>query len=217
MNAADGHHDLIEACDRYLLGLPATLPGLKLVREGLARRRVPDTRVPKRPPAPPRCGGLEESLAIASQQGASDLARAVSAARHRLAWRSYEAYDPSGIGARFPLAHAFVDLVGPEAGLGAGDFELGLFLIAPRTFYRDHRHKAAELYVPLTGPTRWRFGDKDWLTRQAHEPVWNESMQIHATLVEECFFLCIYAWTSDVNSPAETVPADDWSAIEAVL
>src|SRR5690606_38444835 len=99
----------------------------------------------------------------------------------------------------------------------ASDFAFGIFLISPRTLYRDHRHPAPELYVPLTGPTRWRFGRGAWETRAAGEPVWNEPDAVHATLVGDVPFLCLYAWTRDVTLPAETVDAPDWEAIEAEL
>ncbi len=96
-------------------------------------------------------------------------------------------------------------------------FSLGLFLVAPRTFYRDRRHLAPELYAPLTGPTLWRFGHGGWSRRLAHEPIWNEPSRVHATLVEEAPFLCIYVWTSNVSEPAAVVPAPDWEEIEQRL
>ena len=98
------------------------------------------------------------------------------------------------------------------------DFELGLFLVAPRTLYRDHRHLAPELYVPLTGPHEWRFGTgESWTEYSAHTPIWNDPMQIHATLVREVPFLALFAWTRDVAADAVIVPATDWAEIEAGL
>jgi hypothetical protein len=100
----------------------------------------------------------------------------------------------------------------------ADDFELGLFLIAPKTLYRDHRHKAPELYVTLTGPHEWRFGvGESWTEYEAHTPIWNEPMQVHATLVRDIPFLALFAWTRDVMADATVVRAPDWAEIEASL
>jgi hypothetical protein len=130
---------------------------------------------------------------------------------------TYDGYPPDAIGPSFPKAHAFAGLVGEHRMIAAEDFAFGLFLIAPRVLYRDHRHAAPELYAPLTGPTRWRFDCGAWESREAGEPVWNEPHRVHATVVERVPFLCFYAWTRDVAQPAEVVAAPDWGAIEAQL
>ena len=113
---------------------------------------------------------------------------------------------------------AFVGLIGDEGFIQAEDFQLGLFLIAPKTLYRDHFHPAPELYVPLTGPHEWRFGTgESWKEYNSHIPVWNEPMQVHATLVRDRPFLSLYAWTKDVEGISVVAPAPDWAEIEASL
>ena len=122
------------------------------------------------------------------------------------------------IGARFAGSHAFAEIVGPGAAIEAADYDLGLFLIGPQVLYRDHHHPAPELYLPLTGPTRWRFGPAaPWETRAAGEPVWNPANRVHATVVDAVPFLCLFAWTRDVREPAVVDRADDWPAIDAAL
>src|SRR5690606_4178891 len=112
----------------------------------------------------------------------------------------------------------FVSLIGKGAPFDADDFDLGLFLIEPRTLYRDHRHQAPELYAPITGPHRWRFGvDDPWQELPADIPVWNEPQRVHATLVGDRPFLAIFCWTQDVAIPASVVAATDWQAIESGL
>ena len=124
-------------------------------------------------------------------------------------------YPPEAIGAGFRTGHAYASLVGPGGPFTAGDFDLGLFLIAPQVFYRDHRHAAPELYAPLTGPHGWRFAPGDPLDWQpAHTPVWNPPQRPHATKVGAVPFLCLYAWTSDVAEPAVIVEADDWPRLD---
>ena len=122
----------------------------------------------------------------------------------------------SGIDFRKPTRSA--SFIGNGTPFNARDFSLGLLLIGPRTFYRDRRHKAPELYAPLTGPTLWRFHHGPWVEpRPAYQPIWNDALRVHATLVEEPPFLCIYVWTQDVSEPAALVAAPDWAEIEQRL
>lgn len=145
------------------------------------------------------------------------LAAAIAAAAPHLPWITYDLYPPEEIGPDFGRAHAYVSLVGEDATIEAEGFDFGLFLIAPHVLYRDHRHPAAELYAPLTGPHGWRFGpDQPVSTRPAHVPVWNPSMQPHMTKVGAVPFLCFFGWTGDVTAPAEVLPATDWPALEAL-
>ena len=39
------------------------------------------------------------------------------------------------------------------------ELRLGLFLLEPNIFYKDHKHEAPELYINLTNGTEWRFGN----------------------------------------------------------
>jgi hypothetical protein len=52
------------------------------------------------------------------------------------------------------------------------------------------------------------------VAKPAHVPVWNDPLRPHATKVGAVPFLCLFAWTRDVNSPAEVLPAPDWPDIE---
>lgn len=162
------------------------------------------------------CRHLDAALAAIEDH--DRLRAAIAGARAHLAWEAYAPYPPELIGKDFPEAHAFASLIGGEAPVFANDFELGLFLIAPNILYRDRRHAAPELYAPLTGPHRWRFGTGEaWESKPAHQPVWNEPWRVHATITGASPFLCIFSWTRDVNDPAEVVVAGDWDMIEAGL
>lgn len=204
---------LIDGIDHYLADLEG--PGIAEVREGILRFGQGQAREGPEP-ASPACGHLDAALFCVN--GADPLRNAINEARPALRWVTYGAYPPEMIGGRFPVAHAFTSLIGGEGFLPADDFELGLFLIAPKTLYRDHQHRAPELYVPLTGPHEWRFGaGESWTEYQAHTPIWNEPMQVHATLVRDVPFLALFAWTRDVTANAVVVPATDWAEIEAGL
>lgn len=203
--------NLVEAVEDYLSGNGG--PGTREVCAALppAARRT----VRARPAAPrPMCGFLDEALACI--EGADEVRIAIGHARSLLRWVTYDLYPRKDIGPYFPSAHAFATLVGPDAPVEAGDFELGLFLIAPKTLYRDHHHAAPELYAPLTGPHRWRFGvENPWVEFPAHRTVWNEPWAVHATMTGETPFLCIYGWTRDINVSARVVHAADWNMLEA--
>ena len=97
----------------------------------------------------PVCDHLNAAL---QEMGKTSLAKAIADARPFLSWVSYDAYPREEIGARFADNHAFASIIGEGCALAAEDFDLGLFLIAPNLFYRDHHHAAPELYAPLTGP-----------------------------------------------------------------
>ena len=140
-----------------------------------------------------------------------DLAQAIEAAVPHLRWITYDGYPPEDIGAAFANGHAFTSLIGGGSPYPAEDFDLGLFLIAPRTLYRDHKHAAPELYAPLTGPHGWRFlPERSVKHLPAGVPVWNKPYAPHATITGDVPFLCIFCWTSDVNETATVIPCDDW-------
>src|SRR5262245_5202945 len=123
---------LIEQIDHYLADLKG--PGIAEVREGILRFGEGPVREGTEA-ASPACGHLDAALFCVN--GADPLRRAINEARPKLRWVTYGAYPLEMIGRRFPVAHAFTSLIGGEGFLPADDFELGLFLIAPKTLYRD--------------------------------------------------------------------------------
>ncbi|MCX7889817.1 MAG: dimethylsulfoniopropionate lyase [Rhodobacteraceae bacterium] len=204
---------LVAEADLYLAGLGG--PGPAEARAGIAAaRQAADVPAPGAPhPVVQRWLGPALAALGRDRPG---LAAAIAAAAPHLRWGAYDSYPRARIGDAFAEGHAFAPLAGEEAPFLARDFELGLFLIAPRILYRDHRHRAPELYAPLTGPHSWRFGpDRPLLALPAHRPVWNDPFRPHATRVGDIPFLCLYAWTRDVSDPAEVVEAADWARLEA--
>lgn len=203
---------LVEA-DRYLATLPG--PGPAEVRLGLAAATAATGPVPTGANAVVEAH-LGAAIGILARTH-SALAMAIAGAAPHLHWISYDGYAPEAIGDAFASGHAFASLVGEGAPYSAGDFDFGLFLIAPHILYRDHAHPAPELYAPLTGPHGWRFAPGAPLTlKAAHEPVWNKPHAPHLTKVGAVPFLAFYGWTRDVQFPAHVIPADDWAKLEAI-
>lgn len=201
---------LIAEIDRYLQRFDSG--NIARVREGIAKWRS-GARNPVVPQLLSACAHLDAAL---QRIDVAPLATAIRNAMPLLRWVTYSAYPRDEIGATFADGHAFASIIGEGAPVTAVDFDLGLFVIAPRTLYRDHRHAAPELYAPLTGPHGWRFKPGDpFVLKAAHVPVWNEPFAPHATLVGDVPFLCIFCWTSDVNETAEVITSADWEQYEA--
>jgi hypothetical protein len=206
-------HLLLAEADRLLAATPGE--GVAEVRHGLA----PAFAQAPQPVETTKNAVLETYLApalVAAAETDPTLASTIAAAAPLLHWITYDAYDPARIGPRFPQSHAFAALVGEaKAPFAARDYDFGLFLVAPRTLYRDHAHAAPELYVPLTGPHLWRFAPGAALSpKPARAPVWNPPHRPHATLTGDVPFLALYGWTRDIHQPAYVLPAGDWAALE---
>jgi hypothetical protein len=202
--------ELLAEIGRYLAALSG--PGIADVRRCLAQvlppKIMPNTATPN--PA------IRQHLDAASAQ-VPGLAAAIRFACPHLRWVTYDGYDPEDIGEAFTKGHAYTTIIGKDAPIAAQEFDLGLFLIAPHVLYRDHFHAAPELYAPLTGPHGWRFGPNAPLTiKPAHQPIWNEPFAPHLTKVGPVPFLCIFAWTRDVDGVAQVIHTKDWAALEAM-
>ena len=215
MQAERAIRNLIGEVDAYLARL--TGDGIGEVRAGIGVFRDAPFRTIK-----PRDlkfkADLDQALRLLAADGFDALAKAIGSAAPHLEWVPYDRYPLSEIGERFATSHAFASFIGDGAPVDATDFDLGLFLIQPNVFYRDHHHAAPELYAPLTGPHGWRFAPGaplDW--QPAHHPVWNPPLRHHATMTGSIPFLCIFGWTRDVNEPARVIPCTDWTEIETGL
>lgn len=204
---------LITAADAYLATLPG--PGVAEVRQGL--NHWAGGPVTARPDAANAVLQAQLPTALAALTPSHpDLALAIADAAPWLKWITYDLYGDT-IGPQFAKGHAYASIIGEDAAVPARDYDLGLFLIAPHVLYRDHCHKAPELYAPLTGPHGWRFGpDRPLIVKAAHEPVWNDPYRPHLTKVGPTPFLALFGWTRDVQEAARVLPAQDWDALEAL-
>lgn len=203
---------LVEEVGRYFATLSG--PGVAEVRAGIAAWQGGPARTRSKPVH----AVVEQWMASALDQLRQThpaLTSAIEAAVAHLPWLAYDGYPAEEIGADFAAGHAYAPIIGEDAAIPAVDWDMGLFLIAPHVLYRDHRHQAPELYAPLTGPHGWRFGpDRPLTVLPAHRAVWNDPFVPHLTKVGPTPFLCIYAWTKDVNTAAAVVAASDWATLE---
>jgi hypothetical protein len=201
--------ELVEEIRRYIGKLK--FPQSALVQEGLTRW-TSGAITPVVPRYVPACAHLADAFRSC---GETSLAAAIRRAAPILRWGEYAGYPRDEIGEAFASNHAYASICGEAGPIYADDFDLGIFVIGPNILYRDHKHKAPELYAPITGPHRWRFSPGGaFEEKPAHEPVWNEPYAPHATLTGDVPFLCIYCWTRDVSETAVVILADDWSKYE---
>ena len=129
-------------------------------------------------------------------------------------------YYPPGadLGEGYRRCNLHTLLIGPGAcGFEAEDFTLGLFMLGPRTLYRDHAHPAPETYVNLSERTGWRFAGGGWQDMDAGSILFNPARAVHATRVYQRPFLSVFSWIENIFSPCHVVPMDDWPALEAEL
>ena len=207
--------NVVDEIDRYLGHLYG--PGVGDVRAGIRRWGQGSIR-PLSPQRLSTNNRMTEALALLRADGELALAQALEAVDPYLRWVAYDYYPRSEIGEAFAEGHAFASLIGEKGSIVGNDFDLGIFLIEPHVRSLDHRHAAPELYVPLNGPQGSRFAPLEPLSwKPAHQPVWNEAYQHHATRVGSVPFLCIVWWTRDVNEIATVISSDDWVELEATV
>ena len=164
---------------------------------------------------------LNEAIEHMQAPGLLALQRAVREAVDDLVWAEDQMkyYAPDAdVGAGYRDGNLHTLLIGPGAcGFAHADFTLGLFLLHPRTLYRDHAHPAPETYLNLSPRSGWRFAEGDWRDLGPGSLVFNEPMAPHATRSYAQPFFSVFSWLKDIDNPCVVLPRDDWTAIERAL
>ena len=171
---------------------------------------------------PAHCDLLDQAIAQIDDNQFAALKTALIAAKDHLHWKIDDGeYYANGadVGEGYKAGNMHTLLMGPENAVVTSDkYLLGLFLLAPRTLYRDHKHLAPELYVTLTGPSAWRFELGEWEEHKAGSRLFNPSYVVHATRVDETPFLALFAWELGATpSICSVVNVGDWGEIEEQL
>ena len=164
---------------------------------------------------------LNEAIEHMQAPGLLALQQAVREAVDDLVWAEDQMkyYAPDAdVGAGYRDGNLHTLLIGPGAcGFAHADFTLGLFLLHPRTLYRDHAHPAPETYLNLSPRSGWRFGEGDWRDLGPGSLVFNEPMAPHATRSYAQPFFSVFSWLKDIDNPCVVLPRDDWTEIERAL
>ena len=115
------------------------------------------------------------------------------------------------IGNDYLCGNMNTELIGPVNGhFKSKELKLGLFLLEPKIFYKDHKHEAPELYINLTSGTKWRFNDSDWKSKPAGSIIYNEPYRVHAMKVGKEPFLSVWCWPENSSKKCILVPKNDW-------
>ena len=164
---------------------------------------------------------LKNAIARIAAPELQEIANCLKAAKDDLVWREDNAqFYPLGadLGEGYKKCNLHSLLIGRDAcGHHHPDFSLGIFMLGPRTLYRDHNHDAPELYLNLSEKSGWRFGTRDWQDYPAGSLIWNAAGDPHATRVYDQPFISVFVWLENVNSPCNVIHFDDWAEIEQDL
>lgn len=204
----DGYNTICWLIDAIVKGLEKRR-GEQGVHEVLSRIDEQDLSAGAyRPPLPKRLPACRHLPAMLGELmlTESDLAASIAATEDGLCWRQNPNYSDEAMGQPgYMHNYAYAEIVGPAGAFAGEDFLLGLMILGPGLHYRDHFHKAPELYWTLTGPSDWRSGGEDFTTRAAGATVWHSPLTVHATRTGSAPLLTVWAWTRDVDEPARLV------------
>ncbi len=167
-----------------------------------------------KPNFPPKDRALRSALSSINCKELYGIRDSISAALTSLKWNidDGEFYDKnSQIGEDYLLGNMNTELIGPRNGIfQSNELRLGLFLLEENIFYKDHKHKAPELYVNLTEGTKWRFEDLKWQDNNPGTIIYNEPFKVHAMKVGAHPFLSVWCWPKDSTEKCILVPKPDW-------
>jgi hypothetical protein len=193
---------VIDAVRREPKGEGAAQVKARLAEQDLSPAAV-TAPVPRRLPA---TRYLPECVA-ASMFTSPDVAAALAEVEEFLHWQQNPNYSDKVMGPGYMDSYAYAELIGPKGFFAGDDFLMGLLLLGPGVHYRDHHHRAPELYWLLTGPSEWRRGTGDFVMQEAGATIWHEPHVVHATRTGASPLLAVWAWTRDVSEPARLMEA----------
>jgi len=170
----------------------------------------------------PNVAPKEESLSLAlkniSDEGLMSLKDSISNALPELKWNidNGSFYEENlDVGSGYLNGNMNCELIGPKNGIFKSlDFRLGLFLLEPGIFYRDHNHEAPELYLNLSNKTKWRFGSGQWKKYEQGSVIYNKPWKVHSMKVYDLPFLSVWCWPYNSLGKCNLIPKKDWNKIE---
>jgi len=213
---------LIHSIITYLKVHQVGTPGVDIVLDKLADMNLSGEKLIDMPPQGTRHDKvLRNAMDGILAPELQDIARCLKFAKNDVVWSEDNAQFYSAgtnLGEGYTRCNLHTSLIGPDAcGYHNPDFNLGIFMLGPRTLYRDHNHDAPELYLNLSEKSGWRFGECEWQDYRAGSLIWNEAGDLHATRVYDQPFISVFVWLENVNSCCNLVHRDDWAEIEKDL
>lgn len=126
-------------------------------------------------------------------------------AEHRHAFRWGQTYTAADFGQRFIDNYGWLELFGTRGHFVNDAVAGGFLILGPDILYPDHHHVAEEIYIPLTGGTDWRMGDRPFRRREAGELVHHASNVNHAMRTGGEPLLALYLWRGGPLAERSTV------------
>jgi hypothetical protein len=120
---------------------------------------------------------------------------AIAAAAPTLAWR--QTYTERDVGSDFLANYAWTEILGSSGPVDAQRIAAGLLLLGPETLYPRHRHRAEEIYLPLSGTAEWQQGDRIWRERRPGALIHHRSEESHAMRTAANPLLAVYVWRAN--------------------
>ena len=182
--------------------------GMEEVKTALARQDLsPAAAIGPSPSSLPAVRFFPECVA-ASMFVAPGFAAALAEIAEFLHWKQNPNYSDRVMGKGYMDNYAYAEIIGPHGFFAGDDFLLGILLLGPAQFYRDHHHPAPELYWLLTGPSEWRKGRESFETQPAGATIWHPPHLSHATRTGVSPLLAAWAWTRDVGTAARLLESE---------
>ena len=213
---------LIQSIVTYLQTHRAVMRGVDMTLDKLAAMDLSNERLIDIPPQGTRHDEiLKNAIAGIATPELFDIATCLKAAKDDLVWREDNSQfylSNADLGEGYKKCNLHTLLIGPDAcGHHHPDFSLGIFMLGPRTLYRDHNHDAPELYLNLSEKSGWRFGTHEWKDLPAGSFIWNAAGKTHATRVYDQPFISVFVWLENVDSHCNVIHFDDWTEVEQDL
>ena len=177
INAVYGFLEDLE--DHHLNSLLAEWPSL----EGPMRTIVPRVL--------PVIDWLPEAANAADGRGKLIIEK-LAAIANQIAWG--QTYTAEDFGSGFLERYGWTELIGQRGPVASHRIACGFLILGPQIEYPRHSHEAEEVYVPLTGQTRWQQGQEKWVCRPAGRPIYHAPRVPHAMRTEGVPLLAVYLW-----------------------
>lgn len=177
---------LLDRFHFYLAGIDSDL-----VADAVARI---DWHMPSRSREPRalRCLRHLDRIAELAPRDAGPLARFIADHRNELCWG--QTYTAADFGQLFIDNYGWLEVFGTRGHFANDEVAGGLLILGPDSVYPDHHHTAEEIYIPLTGGTEWRMGERGFRVRAAGEIIHHASNVNHAIRTGKEPLMALYIW-----------------------
>jgi Dimethlysulfonioproprionate lyase len=133
------------------------------------------------------------------------LVRLIAENRQSFHWgQTYKADD---FGSDFLDKYGWIELFGTRGHFRNDMLAAGFLLLGPHLEYPDHHHIAEEIYVPLTGGSEWRMGNRPFAVRGTGTVIHHASNVSHAMRTGEHPLLALYLWRGGPLDQKSTIGA----------